>query len=144
MLVRLAPFNTLSVVIGLSACAGAKPTPAATPESTPTGWANDGRVGLRPGLYDAQEAVSHMKVLARGVSPEGFRNSWNSDISFTGKYAVQGNFNGVVIWDISDSAKPTVVTSYPCPASQHDVSVYRNLMFMSVEANNGRVDCMLG
>ena len=49
-----------------------------------------------------------------------------------------------MIWDVSNPSKPTLVTSYVCPASQNDVSVFRNLMFMSVEANNGRVDCMPG
>jgi hypothetical protein len=144
--VRFCKVIALAALAALTACAGAKPTPAAQPEAgnTTAAWSKDARVGLRSGLYDAQEAVSNLKVLARGVSPEGFRNSWNSDISFSGKYAVQGNYNGVVIWDISDPAKPTVATSYSCPASQNDVSVYRNLMFMSVEANNGRVDCMPG
>ena len=37
-----------------------------------------------------------------------------------------------------------LVTAYTCPASQNDVSVYKNLMFMSAEANNGRIDCKPG
>src|SRR5207253_4287757 len=28
-----------------------------------------------------------------------------------------------------------------CPASQSDVSVYRNLLFVSGEGNSGRIDC---
>jgi hypothetical protein len=31
--------------------------------------------------------------------------------------------------------------TYLCPASQNDVSVYRNLLFMSSEATNSRADC---
>ena len=31
--------------------------------------------------------------------------------------------------------------TYLCPASQNDVSVYRNLVFMSSEATNSREDC---
>jgi len=31
--------------------------------------------------------------------------------------------------------------TYLCPASQNDVSVYRNLLFMSAEATNSRADC---
>jgi hypothetical protein len=138
-------FATLAVAAGLTACAAAKPTPSAQPDGNTTAdWSKDARVGLRPGLFDAQEAISNMKVTGRAVPPEAFRTSWNSDITFTGKYAIQGNFGGAVIWDMTDPTKPTLVTAYSCPASQNDVSVYRNLMFMSVEANNGRVDCMSG
>src|SRR5688572_22612184 len=39
---------------------------------------------------------------------------------------------------------PVLVTAYTCPASQNDVSVFRNLMFMSAEATNGRTDCKPG
>jgi hypothetical protein len=34
--------------------------------------------------------------------------------------------------------KPVLVVAFNCPASQNDVSVYKNLMFMSAEAKNGR------
>jgi len=48
------------------------------------------------------------------------------------------------VWDISNPAKPELVVAYECPASQNDVSVYKNLMFMSAEAMNGRIDCKPG
>jgi hypothetical protein len=136
---------TLAVIAGMTGCATAKPTPSAQPDAnTSADWSKDARVGLKPGLFDAQEAISNLKVTGRAVPPEAFRNSWNSDITFTGKYAIQGNFGGMVIWDMTDPSKPSLVTAYSCPASQNDVSVYRNLMFMSVEANNGRTDCLSG
>ncbi len=65
----------------------------------------------------------------------------NSDIAFRGKHLFQGNFYGVNIFDISNPAKTRLVTSMVCPGGQGDVSVYRNLMFMSVEMTNGRLDC---
>ncbi len=65
----------------------------------------------------------------------------NSDLAFRGKYLFQGNFYGVSIYDISDPAKAKLVTSMVCPGGQGDVSVYKNLMFMSVEMPNGRIDC---
>ena len=68
----------------------------------------------------------------------------HSDLAFTGKYAIQGNYNGFEIYDISNPAKPVLVQSYLCPASQNDVSVYRNLLFMSAEAGNSRTDCGFG
>ena len=65
----------------------------------------------------------------------------NSDLAFEGNHLFQGNFYGVNIFDISDPAKAKLVTSMVCPGGQGDVSVYKNLLFMSVEMPNGRLDC---
>ena len=65
----------------------------------------------------------------------------NSDLAFQGKYLFQGNFYGMSIYDISNPANTTLLTTMVCPGGQGDVSVYKNLMFMSVEMPNGRVDC---
>lgn len=65
----------------------------------------------------------------------------NSDLAFKGKYLFMGNFYDVNIYDIADPAKAKLVTSMVCPGGQGDVSVYKNLMFMSVEMPNGRTDC---
>ena len=65
----------------------------------------------------------------------------NSDLAFQGNHLFLGNFFGVSIYDISNPAKTSVLTSMVCPGGQGDVSVYKNLMFMSVEMPNGRVDC---
>jgi hypothetical protein len=65
----------------------------------------------------------------------------NSDLAFKGNHLFLGNFYGVNIYDISNPAKTHLLTSMVCPGGQGDVSVYKNLMFMSVEMPNGRVDC---
>src|SRR5678816_2873095 len=65
----------------------------------------------------------------------------NSDIAFQGNHLFQGNFYGVNIYDISIPAKTRLLTSMVCPGGQGDVSIYKNLMFMSVEMPNGRIDC---
>ncbi|MDQ1390497.1 MAG: hypothetical protein QOF56_3951 [Acidobacteriaceae bacterium] len=65
----------------------------------------------------------------------------NSDLAFQGNHLFQGNFYGVSIYDISHPAKTQLLTSMVCPGGQGDVSVYKNLMFMSVEMPNGRLDC---
>jgi hypothetical protein len=65
----------------------------------------------------------------------------NSDLAFQGNHLFLGNFYGVNIFDISNPAKTTLVTSLVCPGGQGDVSVYKNLLFMSVEQPNGRLDC---
>jgi hypothetical protein len=65
----------------------------------------------------------------------------NSDFAFQGNHLFQGNFYGVNIYDISSPANTTLLTSLVCPGGQGDVSVYKNLLFMSVEMPNGRLDC---
>jgi hypothetical protein len=65
----------------------------------------------------------------------------NSDFAFQGNHLFQGNFYGVNIYDISNPANTKLLTSLVCPGGQGDVSVYKNLLFMSVEMPNGRLDC---
>jgi hypothetical protein len=65
----------------------------------------------------------------------------NSDFAFQGTHLFQGNFYGVNFYDISNPAKTSLITSLVCPGGQGDVSVYGNLLFMSVEMPNGRLDC---
>jgi len=128
----------LALAAALAACASPrKPNTAPSPASDP-------RNNLKAGLFNAAEYASNLKVISRTVSPKGFLGETNSDLAFTGNYVIQGNYNGPVVWDISNPTQPTLVVAYECPASQNDVSVYKNLMFMSAEAMNGRVDCKPG
>ena len=65
----------------------------------------------------------------------------NSDLAFQGNRLFLGNFYGMSIYDISNPTKPTLLTTMVCPGGQGDPSVYKNLLFMSVEMPNGRLDC---
>ena len=65
----------------------------------------------------------------------------NSDLAFQGNHLFMGNFYGLSIYDISHPANATLLTSLVCPGGQGDPSVYKNLLFMSVEMPNGRLDC---
>src|SRR5580658_9282641 len=65
----------------------------------------------------------------------------NSDLAFQGNHLFQGNFYGVNIFDITNPGENKLLTSMVCPGGQGDVSVYKNLLFMSVEMPNGRLDC---
>ncbi len=134
--------------IGAVACGGSNAPPSTSPAPTPAVMQAgdvaphiDARSNLKAGLMDAGEASFGLRIDAKAVSPPGFLGQTNSDLAFVGKYAIQGNYNGPVIWDLTDPSHPALVTAYQCPASQNDVSVYKNLLFMSAEAFNGRVDC---
>jgi hypothetical protein len=98
-------------------------------------------VGLKPGIYDAGEASWNMRLLSLTKPTEKFAQSINSDLAFFGHYVIQGSFDGFQVWDISNPAHPTLRSEQYCPASQSDVSVYKNLLVVSSESNSGRLDC---
>src|SRR5205823_7564117 len=85
----------------------------------------DPRVGLAAGRWNAGQAAWNMRMISQTPPSEASLGATHSDLAFTGKYALQGNFNGFEIWDISNPAKPVVANAYTCPASQNDISVYK-------------------
>ncbi len=101
----------------------------------------DPREGLKAGLFDAGEASWNLNMVAQKKPPKDFIGVTNSDLAFKGNYVFQGNYNGFMVWDISDPANPTLVKDFLCPASQSDVSVYGDLLFVSGEGMGGRLDC---
>jgi hypothetical protein len=104
----------------------------------------DPRVGLKAGRWDAAQAAWNMRMISTTPPTGKTLGATHSDLAFSGKYAIQGNYDGFELYDISNPAKPMLVQSYLCPASQNDVSVFRNLLFMSSESTNSRTDCGFG
>nr|MDQ3309522.1 hypothetical protein [Gemmatimonadota bacterium] len=117
--------------------------------SGPAASATDPRVGLRAGWTDAGQAARNLELLANRPRPQGFFNPAqmgdfgvvNTDLAFSGNFAFVGSYNGFQVWDISTPGNPRLRSSLVCPGGQGDVSVYRNLLFMSVEETRGRMDC---
>jgi len=68
-------------------------------------------------------------------------NFANSDLAFRGNQLFIGNFSGFNTYDVANPRNPKLIASVVCPGGQGDVSVYGNLLFMSVEQTRGRVDC---
>jgi len=134
-----------AILIGASACAGSTtggtgmPSPAASMSSMAP--SPDPRVGLKAGLMDAGEATWNLRVVSKTQPSPAFLGKTSSDMAFTGNYVIQGSYNGYQVWDIANPAKPTLKTAFVCPASQSDVSVYKNLLFVSGEGLEGRLDC---
>ncbi len=124
-------------VVSIAACASSggganNSTVAPTP---------DPRVGLKAGLKDAGQAAWNLRLVHNTPPSEKFVGSTNSDLSFYQHYVIQGNYNGYEVWDVSTPSNPTLKVAYFCPASQSDVSVFRNLLFVSGEGTGGRLDC---
>src|ERR1700742_1714162 len=130
----------------LGACLGAvvlAGVPAATAAAQLPATSGDPRIGLAGGLTDAGTASLGLEHLANRPLPAAV-NSTNSDLAFQGDYAFNGNYNGINIYNIADPANPTLTTSISCPGSQNDVSVYGNLLFVSVESTAAKIDCTTG
>ncbi|MBO6575072.1 MAG: hypothetical protein JJ896_06645 [Rhodothermales bacterium] len=143
---------TIAVTAGLSPSLFAQDAPPNLPEPPKEklwDWdENDPRIGLKPGLYDAGEAAMGVTLLATMPKPEGFQDAQltggsvsNTDLAFQGDYAFVGNYRGFNIYDVSSPNEPSLLTSVVCPGGQGDVSVYKNLLFMSVQETRGRLDC---
>ncbi len=123
--------------------------------SNPRAGADDPRVGLKSGLYDAGEAAFGLERIGSLPKPPGFApgsvvgapspatqyGSTNSDLAFSGNHMFVGNYNGINSYDIDSPMAVKLVASLVCPGGQGDVSVYGHLLFMSAEAVNGRTDC---
>jgi hypothetical protein len=137
--------------------------------SNPRSGPDDPRIGLKPGLYDAGEAIFGLQKVASMQKPPGFApdpnapeppsqpappaggragrgptintGSINSDLAFSGNHLFVGNYYGINFYDIDNPAQIKLGTSLVCPGGQGDVSVYGHLLFMSAEAFNGRIDC---
>jgi len=101
----------------------------------------DPRTTLGAGLFDAEEALWNLRMVSSTPPSPAFVGGTNSDLAFAGNLVFQGSFSGFQVWDVSDPARPTLAKSLPCPASQSDVSVYRNLLFVSGEDYGARLDC---
>ncbi|HXV85827.1 MAG TPA: hypothetical protein VD793_03960, partial [Gemmatimonadales bacterium] len=145
---------SLSASLLLAACSGyssgpAPSAPGPVASMSPTPPSPDPRVGLKAGWMDAGQAIWNLRLVAAVPPSEHFyspttpgdRRLTNSDLAFTRNFVIQGNYSGHQIWDVTNPARPTLKVAYVCPGSQSDVSVYKNLLFVSGESTSGRLDC---
>lgn len=112
----------------------------------------DARVGLVPGLHDAEEAISNLELISTTAKGPGFSPDLetetpytggytNSDLAFKDNYSIVGNYQGFQVYNVEDPNNPTLQVSLVCPGGQGDVSVYGDLLFMSVQERRARLDC---
>lgn len=92
-----------------------------------------------PGSTGPDAHTKNVKLKANVV--KSAPNVTQSDLAFDGKLAYAGNYNGFRVIDISDPDNPVVVTNFECRGLQGDVSVYRGLLFRSVDQPLASADC---
>ena len=57
-------------------------------------------------MTKAAEASWNMRLLANRLPEEPFIGVTHSDIGFFGNFALQGNYDGYQVWDISNPRDP--------------------------------------
>jgi hypothetical protein len=147
VITRSSRIALLAILVTASACAhsiASSVTTRATPlnaNQSADAPNPDPRVGLRAGKFNAAQATWNMRVMSENRPTAKFVDQTNSDLAFSGSYALQGSYAGYQIWNIADPAHVTLASSYYCPQSQSDISVYKHLLITSGEGTSGRLDC---
>ncbi|MSR06987.1 MAG: hypothetical protein EXR93_07985 [Gemmatimonadetes bacterium] len=107
---------------------------------------DDPRNNLKPGRYDAAQAISNLRLVSASPKPAAFDTARgltfaNSDLTFGTHFVYQGNFSGFTVWDISSPEKPVVASTVRCATSQGAPSAYGHLLFQTAEGAGNRTDC---
>ncbi|MET8989392.1 hypothetical protein ABZW49_28415 [Nonomuraea wenchangensis] len=64
-----------------------------------------------------------------------------TDLAFTGRHAIAGNFAGFTVYDIGDPRRPKTAARVLCPGAQNDVSVSGSLLFLSTDEPRSDDSC---
>jgi hypothetical protein len=96
-----------------------------------------------PGWYwpSTSSQTSNFKMVGSVSRTRADSTYRNSDLAFWGGRAYAGHYDGFQILDVSDPRSPERLVDYACPGSQHDVSVWQNLLFVSVETPRSGPEC---
>ncbi|HWM08505.1 MAG TPA: hypothetical protein VNO82_04150 [Solirubrobacteraceae bacterium] len=117
--------------------------PAAAHENNlGAGWLTEA-VEPPPGWYQPSRTSQsdNFDMVGGVVRGEALSTYRNSDLAFWGRLAYAGHYEGFSIIDVANPRKPKVLSDFDCPGSQHDVSVWQNLLFVSVEAPRTGPEC---
>ncbi|MFI7703683.1 LVIVD repeat-containing protein [Nonomuraea sp. NPDC049480] len=137
-----------TVLLLASACAAGPQAeePPATPATTlqetsaPASKATGTAGGSGVMTSDNVKQVAHV----RKTAPFDGADDINTDLAFQGDYAYVGNFGGFSIYDISDPTKPQVVSQVACPGQQNDVTIYEDLLILSIDEPMSGPECDAG
>ena len=101
---------------------------------------DDSDTVLPPGSTASSKNLSLVANLPKQgpFAPEG---AFNSDLAFKGNYAFAGNYDGFMVYNIKKPTRPEVVAQVLCPGSQNDVSVWRDLLILSVDSSRSDDSC---
>jgi len=101
-------------------------------------------MGLARASHNADLHSANMSLVASFT--DGGTIQGGTDIAFWGNYAISGNQTpgGFRVIDISNPAAPVEIGQFDCNGSQSDVSVWENLVFVSVDGPRAGTECNAG
>lgn len=144
---RGASWTTVALLGALLPAAALGQQPTAAPAMGETATTEDPRAWLPAGSgNDAGQALLNMKLVSWTPKPAEFDSARglafiNSDLAFRGNVVYQGNFSGFLAWDVSNPAKPQLLSAVRCATDQGDPTIIGNLLFISAESPRSRNDC---
>ncbi|GAA2267467.1 hypothetical protein GCM10010232_69760 [Streptomyces amakusaensis] len=107
-----------------------------------SGQQAEDRSAITSGEIPGVDEIVHSDNIEHLVNiPKGALKGINTDISFQGKYAYAGNYDGFTIYDISNPKAPETVSEVLCPGGQHDVSVSGDLLILSTDSSRSDNSC---
>ena len=96
-------------------------------------------VGIASAGHDDDPHTQNLHAMGHDEAPASLNygpTDVHTDIAFWGKYAIQGNWNGFRVLDISAPGNPKLLNFVECQGDQGDVSVWGNLVFRSTNSPN--------
>lgn len=91
-----------------------------------------------PGSTGPDQHSKNVKLQSNVPKPT---SATQSDLAFDGTLTYAGNYEGFRVIDTADPEDPVVLTDFRCNGAQGDVSVYRGLLFQSVDAPQSNGGC---
>jgi hypothetical protein len=94
------------------------------------------------GTHNSDEHSDNMSLVGNFNDDGKYRQG--SDLAFWGNLAVAGNYDnpgGFRLFDITDPANLTLVGQLECPGPQNDVSIWGDLVFVSVDSPRAGPEC---
>ncbi|MEV6652472.1 hypothetical protein [Streptomyces sp. NPDC051219] len=148
--VRRRHLGVAAAAAGLFATLLAAGPAAATPDpgDAPTqgqvskGLAADTRSAVENGEIPGVDEIVHSDNINHIANiPKDALQGLNTDLAFQGEYAFAGNYDGFVIFDISNPKAPKTVSQVLCPGAQNDISVSGDLLFLSTDSSRSDNSC---
>ncbi len=95
--------------------------------------------------HNADEHTPNMSLVANAPyrTSQATATSNGTDLAFQGNLLVAGNLNpgGFRVFDISTPSNPTFISQFVCNGSQSDVSIWGDLVFVSVDGPRSSPAC---
>ena len=121
-------------LLGLAAAFVA--TATVVPASAHEPW-EDGSIPPPPASSPADGYSKTMHLL----STDEHRGGVNSDLAFKGTLAFAGHYGGFRVIDLADPEAPAELADVHCNGPQGDVTVYGDLLFLSVDTPQSTEGC---